>query len=93
MCKGCHAGNGIFICGGNEEQGEWERTTKLRPRGWNGKIYVPCCNRLEYPRNTVSRWFSAYGGYVAGYETRCAPDAGCNINPGYKRTAHLRYYE
>jgi hypothetical protein len=75
------------ICGGDDETGPWKRT-----RG-KGRVYVECCNRLAPMALTESQHYSAYQGYVAGRRYRCLSDAGCNVNPGYKRTAHLRWYE
>ena len=92
---GCHssADGTVHICGGDEEQSDWFLTTKRWPAGWNHKVYVDCCNRFEFPRNTEGQFYSAFSGYVAGYRFRCAPNKGCNKNPGYLRTAHLRFYE
>jgi len=88
----CQSFNGgtVWICGRDDETSEWRRTTHLQPRGWNGRVFVPCCNRLELPKNTEAQWYSAYGGYVSGWRFRCAPNAGCNVRSGYRRTAHLR---
>ncbi|MDO8534119.1 MAG: hypothetical protein Q7S17_05180 [Xanthobacteraceae bacterium] len=89
-----HIGNVVF-CGRDDERGPWEPTTKLRPRGWRGRVPVHCCERWELPRNTETQWYSAFDGYVAGWRYRCAPARGCNNpkRPGYKRTAHLREIE
>ena len=93
----CSLGNGaIHICGGNETETEWMPTNKMIKK-WVGRqerrVPVHCCERWEMPRNTECRYYTAFGGYVAGHEFRCAPNKGCNANPGYKRTAHLRRLE
>lgn len=77
------------------EYTEWQNTLDRWGRtGWNSRVYVSCCNRLEYPKNTQTRRFipSGMSYYDPTDHFRCAPGKGCNANPGHKRTAHLRHY-
>ena len=83
------------ICGATEAATGWRKPRKLWPRKHlKGKrAYVSCCNRNAPILETEARFETAFGGYVAEWYFRCAPNMGCNLNPGYKRTAHLRYFE
>lgn len=83
------------ICGGTETATEWESPGTIFPRRHlkNKMVYVQCCNRNAPLLDTVGRFETAFGGYVAEWYFKCAADKGCSINPGYKRTAHLRYFD
>ena len=82
------------ICGGVEDGStDWSPSRTLFPHRGRRKVYVGCCNRLALLRDTETRWLVSFSGYVQDRHFRCLPSAGCNVNPGYKRTAHLRYYE
>ena len=83
------------ICGATETATPWERPQILFPRQHlkGVRVYVPCCNRNAPILETVARFETAFDGYVAEWYFQCAPDSGCNVNLGYKRTAHLRYFE
>ena len=90
----CPVHSGGAVCGGIDEGStDWEPSLKRWPRRGLSKVYVGCCNRLAPLRDTDTRWLVSFGGYVQDRHFRCRSDAGCNTNPGYKRTAHLRYYE
>lgn len=88
----CRQIGNIHICGGNETETSWGPTNQMIKKWPGGERWVPvhCCERWEKPRNTECRYVTAFGGYVGEHEFRCAPNRGCNKNPGYKRTAHLR---
>lgn len=94
-CPCCQSFNGgtVWLCGATEEATSWVPTMTYWKRGWNGRVYVACCNRNSLPSETETRVESFYSGYCVERYFRCAPDKGCNKNPGYKRTAHLRYFE
>ena len=84
----------IALCGATETATEWKPVLEQWPNEKpDDKELVHCCNRLAPLRDLECRFETAFEGYVAGWYFRCKSDAGCNINPGYKRTAHLRYYE
>lgn len=96
-CSCCQSFNNgtIWICGATERATPWKLSRRKWPKeiGKGHKVYVPCCNRNAPLEDTQTRWEEAYGGYACDHYFRCAPKAGCNANPGYKRTAHLRYFE
>lgn len=83
----------MWICGMTETKTRWRRTVSRHPKLRGKRVYVQCCNRNAVAEETVCRFETAYGGYVADWYFCCASRQGCNANPGYKRTAHLRYYE
>jgi hypothetical protein len=47
---------------------------------------VPACE-------DTGRWHTAFEGYVIGWTIRCAKGFGCTVNPAFKRTAHLRWFD
>lgn len=69
--------------------------------GWHNPGIEDCRFRLpDKPAMTTNHREQAeahlsiyFGGYCSDWRFRCAPDQGCNVNPNYKRTAHLRSYE
>lgn len=95
----------IHVCGGDENAPgrtsrehewpgqDWALSRTRWPRQGRGKVIVDCCERRVMLRTTESHLSVAYGGYVADWRFRCAPGEGCTVNPNYKRTAHLRFYE
>ena len=85
----------IAICGATETKTRWRRPRRIWPRKHlkGQKVYVSCCNRNAPILDTVARFETAFDGYVAEWYFKCAPNAGCNSNPGYLRTAHLRYFD
>ena len=83
----------IYICGATETRTRWRLSRKLWLDEAYDKVYVPCCNRNAPLHDTVSRFETAFGGYIGERYFKCAARRGCNKNPGYKRTAHLRYFE
>lgn len=82
------------ICGNTETQTEWKSAREIWPHKHlkDERVFVPCCNRNAPILETEASFQTAFSGYVAEWYFRCAPKAGCNINPGYLRTAHLRYF-
>ena len=82
----------VAICGFDELDAPWNPVRAIWPEQ-TGRVYVACCNRLAPVQETETHLLVAYGGYVVAREFRCLPDAGCHVNPGYLRTAHLRSYE
>ena len=80
------------LCGGDELRAAWKPVRAIWP-DMHQQVYVGCCNRLAPAHDTETRLLVAYGGYIVDRVFRCLPDAGCHTNPGYLRTAHLRWYE
>ena len=73
----------------------WIVSRTFWPRRKHSKwlVIVDCCERRVHVHTTEAHLSIAYSGYVSNWRFRCAPDQGCNVNPNYKRTAHLRFYE
>ena len=78
----------------------WKPALEQWPEA-SGKVLVGCCNRLEAVENTDVRFFEPVleyedgtptaGAYLGGWQDfRCKEGCGCTVNPGMKRTAHLR---
>lgn len=89
------------------EYTRWEPSATIWPEhAGERSLIVSCCNRLEVPEHTETRFFEPVleyadgtptaGAYMGGWqEHRCKDGHGCTVNPGMKRTAHLRdgWYE
>lgn len=73
----------------------WVNGKAFWPRRGHTKhqVIVDCCERRVHIHETEGHLTRAFSGYVVEWQFRCAADKGCNVNPNYKRTAHLRYYE
>jgi len=99
--------NNIHILRTPGEYDEWKPSMERWPDDAGERdVITSCCNRLEVPEHTESRIFSPVlededgnptaGAYMGGWQQhRCARGHGCTVNPGMKRTAHLRegWYE
>ena len=84
----------IHVCGRPEQQTRWRLAANIWPEDvGKERVYVPCCNRLAPLEDTLAKFVVAFGGYVSDWHFKCAARRGCNKNPNYKRTAHLRRYE
>lgn len=89
----CHSYNNgtIHICRPDPEQiGPWERCAEKWPEevGKGHRVPVSCCERWAPFEDCETQYIDHEYNPIRHY--RCAPDAGCNVHAGYRRTAHLR---
>lgn len=88
----------IHVCGRTEKWTPWILSTSaigVQLDEWRQekvKVYVPCCNRNAPIEETVTRVETAFDGWVVERVFKCAYGKGCHANPGYLKTAHLRYF-
>ena len=84
-----------FICiiSGPNKWAEWENTLEQNPH-WNPRslVWTDCCSRNEEAHRTQIRESiePESSWYDPTVKFRCKIGMGCNKNPGYLRTAHLR---
>lgn len=83
-----HYGN-LHICT-NDSVSDWDLSAGQKWCKPGNKVIVYCCNRVVPVETAEYREIVAFGGYVHETEFRCAPEHGCNLHEGYRRTAHLR---
>ena len=83
------------------EYTEWQPVLDVVPDLADKKVVVDCCNRRELADHAEIRTFNPVleypdgeptaGAYMGGWsECRCAEGHGCTVNPGMRRTTHLR---
>lgn len=82
----------LCIIPGPNKWEPWHPTLEGKSWGPRVLVWVDCCNRNEEAHRTEERWSiePEESWYDPSVERRCLPGLGCNKNPNYRRTAHLR---